>query len=376
MPSARSTTGDEPAVTLQGVSRRFGDVVALDGVTLDVHPGEFMSILGPSGCGKTTLLRIVGGFEVPDEGTVLINGASMARVPPHRRPANTVFQRYALFPHMTVHENVAFGLSLSRRPKAEIRAKVEAMLRLVRLEGFGERLPSQLSGGQAQRVALARALANDPVVLLLDEPLAALDLKLRQAMHVELRQIQREVGSTFLYVTHDQEEALSMSDRITLMNGGRIEQIGTPLDVYRRPASRFVSGFIGEANVFEGVVAQLRASEPEGTRIVVVEVGSTPIEAESDLDVRRGDRVALCVRPESIAVRASEAGAAPPGPNRLGGRIQSVVFLGPAVRYLVDVPGHEAITVQADASHGEAFLAAGEPVVLSWPSAAGALIGA
>lgn len=365
------TDGVVPAVSIQGVTRRFGDVLALDDVDLDVRAGEFMSILGPSGCGKTTLLRIIGGFEAPDSGAAFINGANMARVPPNKRPANTVFQRYALFPHMTVRDNVAFGPALRRRPKEEIRAKVDSLLQLVRLEEYGERLPAQLSGGQAQRVALARALANDPIVLLLDEPLAALDLKLRQAMHVELRQIQQSVGSTFLYVTHDQEEALSMSDRITLMNAGRIEQIGPPIEVYRNPRSRFVSGFIGEANLFDGRVLAIRHSATGTT--VDVNIGLGTIEVVQRTDVVAGQAVSVCVRPEAMTLLAATADASAT-PNRLPGRVKSTVFLGPAVRYLINIQERREIMVQADASDVAPLHAAGDPVVVTWPTTVGTLI--
>lgn len=368
-----STTGT-PAVSVRGLSRRFGDVVALDCVSLDVRAGEFLSILGPSGCGKTTLLRIIGGFEVPDSGTVFINGESMARIPSHRRPANTVFQRYALFPHMSVGQNIAFGLSLRRRPKEEIQQKVEAMLRLVRLEGYADRAPSQLSGGQAQRVALARALANDPVVLLLDEPLAALDLKLRQAMHVELREIQRSVGSTFLYVTHDQEEALSMSDRVTLMNQGQIEQVGSPVDVYRNPKSRFVSSFIGEANLFEGVVSSLESAAGESGRSARVNIGMTTVDVSHSVDVALDRPVILCVRPEAMELRAPSEASLAGARNCLPGKVRSSVFLGPAIRYLVEVGDGRLVMVQSDAGDAGPIFSHADEVVVTWSKTSGTLI--
>jgi spermidine/putrescine transport system ATP-binding protein len=364
-----------PAVTIREVTRRFGDVVALDGVSLDVRPGEFLSILGPSGCGKTTLLRIIGGFEVPDSGFVEINGARMARVPSHRRPVNTVFQRYALFPHMSVGQNVAFGLNLRRRPKAQTREKVESMLRLVRLDGYADRMPSQLSGGQAQRVALARALANDPVVLLLDEPLAALDLKLRQAMHVELREIQRTVGSTFVYVTHDQEEALSMSDRVTLMNEGHVEQIGPPIEVYRNPRSRFVSSFIGEANLFDGTVVSLNPSTPSNeARSVLVSIGTQTVEAPHAAEVTIGQTINLCVRPEAMELRRPGEGSLPNAANGLPGKVRSTVFLGPFVRYLVEVGDERVVMVQADAGAEKPIYSDGDEVVVAWPTSSATLI--
>jgi spermidine/putrescine ABC transporter ATP-binding subunit len=363
-----------PAVSIRDVRRRFGDVTALDGVSLDVQQGEFMSILGPSGCGKTTLLRIIGGFETPDEGAVSVGGVDMARVPPHRRPANTVFQRYALFPHMSVGENVAFGLALKRRPKAEVRQKVDSLLRLVHLDGFGDRMPTQLSGGQAQRVALARALANDPVVLLLDEPLAALDLKLRQAMHVELRQIQRTVGSTFLYVTHDQEEALSMSDRITLMNAGRIEQIGPPIDVYRNPRSRFVSSFIGEANIFEGRVVSPGQPDAGDANPAQVDCGNMHIRVRPSASAGLGDAVSVCIRPESMMLRSPDSAQSSEGGNVLSGVVASTVFLGPAVRYFVDIGDRRQVTVHADAGQGDPLFSPGDRVLVVWSSTMGTLI--
>jgi ABC-type Fe3+/spermidine/putrescine transport system ATPase subunit len=359
---------------VRGVSRRFGDVTALDDVSLDVRRGEFMSILGPSGCGKTTLLRIIGGFETPDAGAVVLGGVDMARVPPQRRPANTVFQRYALFPHMSVGENVGFGLALRRRPKSELREKVESLLRLVHLEGFHDRMPAQLSGGQAQRVALARSLANDPVVLLLDEPLAALDLKLRQAMHVELRQIQRTVGSTFLYVTHDQEEALSMSDRIILMNAGRIEQIGPPIEVYRNPRSRFVSSFIGEANLFEGRVASAGQADADDPIPAEVDCGGMRIRVRPSAAAEAGDAVSVCIRPESMTLRSPDAARVATGDNVLTGVVASTVFLGPAVRYFVDIGDGRLVTVHADAGQGDPLFSPGDPVLVVWSATLGTLI--
>ena len=253
---------DRVIVAVEDVHRTFGRVEALRGVSFGAARGEFVSILGPSGCGKTTLLRIIAGFEMPDSGVVLVEGKDVTATPPHRRPVNMVFQRYALFPHMTVAENIGFGPRIHRRGRRETASRVEELLRLVHLEGYGGRSITQLSGGQAQRVALARALANEPPVLVLDEPLAALDRKLRQSMHLELRQIQQSLGSTFVYVTHDQEEALTMSDRIILMNGGVIEQVGTPVELYMAPKSRFVSSFVGDTNLFEAEVTACTQSDP------------------------------------------------------------------------------------------------------------------
>jgi putative spermidine/putrescine transport system ATP-binding protein len=243
--------GAPPDISVRGLTKRYGDVVAVDGVDLDIAAGEFFTMLGPSGSGKTTTLRMIAGFEMPDEGTIELAGEAVSRLPPYDRPVNTVFQDYALFPHMTVQENVEYGLMVRKVKKGERRGRAAEALAMVRLAGFGERKPAQLSGGQRQRVALARAIVNRPRVLLLDEPLGALDLKLRQEMQIELKSIQREVGITFVYVTHDQEEALTMSDRLAVFSQGRIEQIGPPAEVYEHPQSEFIAGFVGVSNVIE-----------------------------------------------------------------------------------------------------------------------------
>ena len=261
--SAEST----PDVELIAVTKRFGQTAAVDGIALDVRPGEFLSLLGPSGCGKTTTLRLIAGFERPDEGEVRIGGSDVSRVPPYRRDVNTVFQSYALFPHLTVLDNVAYGLKQRGLGRAERRSRAIEMLELVRLAGMESRKPRQLSGGQQQRVALARALVMHPRVLLLDEPLGALDLKVRKELQIELKRIQEEIGITFVYVTHDQEEALAMSDRVVVMNGGRIEQIGVPRDIYDRPATEWIAGFIGDTN-FILVDGKEVAVRPERLRVV------------------------------------------------------------------------------------------------------------
>ncbi len=249
-----ATSGD--AITLQGVSRRFGSHIAVHGLDLEIRDGEFFSLLGPSGCGKTTTLRMIAGFELPDTGRVLLHGEDVTETPPNKRRVNMVFQQYALFPHMSIYDNVAFGLKMNDVPRAEHRTRILTMLEIVELEGLEKRRPRQLSGGQQQRVALARALVNTPAALLLDEPLGALDVKLRRAMQSELKRIQREIGTTFVYVTHDQEEALAMSDRIAVMNGGRVEQIGSPREIYEHPQTPFVADFIGSLNALELVVAE------------------------------------------------------------------------------------------------------------------------
>ena len=260
---------DGVAVRLESVVKRFGDVVAVDGVDLEVREGEFFSMLGPSGSGKTTCLRMIAGFERPTEGRVMLGGIDVGDLPPYERDVNTVFQDYALFPHMTVAENVGYGLMVRKAPKAERAARADEALEMVRLSGFGSRKPAQLSGGQRQRVALARALVMRPRVLLLDEPLGALDLKLRQAMQVELKEIQQAVGLTFIYVTHDQEEALTMSDRLAVFNHGRVEQVGAPAEVYERPSTGFVAGFVGVSNLLEG----------DAATVIVASSGSPDVEA-------------------------------------------------------------------------------------------------
>src|SRR6516165_2541798 len=267
--------GAVPAIRVRGLRKNYGDVVALSGVDLEIRPGEFFTLLGPSGSGKTTLLRLIAGFERPDAGTIQLAGVDVTREPPYARNVNTVFQDYALFPHMNVLENVEYGLRVAQVPKAERRRRAEAALDMVRLAGLGGRKPVQLSGGQRQRVALARAIVNEPEVLLLDEPLGALDLKLRQEMQIELKRIQREVGITFVYVTHDQEEALTMSDRVAVMSQGRIQQVDTPFRIYERPANEFVAGFIGVSNLFERDGQKITV-RPEKIRLLVE--GETPPE--------------------------------------------------------------------------------------------------
>jgi spermidine/putrescine transport system ATP-binding protein len=284
-----------PAVELRGVTRRIGGQTILDRVDVVVERGEFFSLLGPSGCGKTTSLRLVAGFDDPDAGQVLVEGADMAGVPPYRRDVNTVFQSYALFPHMTVAENVAFGLEMQGVARADIDARVAEALELVKLAGLGARRPSELSGGQQQRVALARAIVRRPKVLLLDEPLGALDLKLRRGMQTELKRLQRRLGTTFVYVTHDQEEALSMSDRVAVMNEGRVLQVGAPREIYERPTSRFVADFLGEANLLDAEAVE-GGARVAGSIIRVADARSA------------GERATLCVRPEHVVVAESDEG--------------------------------------------------------------------
>jgi spermidine/putrescine transport system ATP-binding protein len=293
--------GAAPVVEVVGITKRFGKVIALHEVDLAVYPGEFLTLLGPSGCGKTTLLRIIAGFETPTAGRVLLGGRDVTALPPEKRPLNMVFQRYALFPHLTVAENVAFGLRLRHVAEAEVRERVGQALALVRLEGFEARLPHQVSGGQAQRVALARALVNRPEVLLLDEPLSALDRKIRLQMQDELRQIQAQVGTTFVYVTHDQDEAMAMSTRVVLLREGIITQIATPLALYQAPASEFAANFIGDANLLEGRVVQ------SGSNLAVSWCGLV-LEGLSAGGRAPGDTVRLMVRPEAIHLVEPQSG--------------------------------------------------------------------
>jgi spermidine/putrescine transport system ATP-binding protein len=328
-------------VVLEGVSKRFADVQAVDDVSLSVRQGEFFSLLGPSGCGKTTTLRMIAGFERPDAGRILIGDADVTETPPHRRPVNTVFQSYALFPHLTVGENVGFGLRFRSLSSGEKRARVERTLELVRLGGFGQRKPHQLSGGQQQRVALARALILSPDVLLLDEPLGALDAKLRRDLQIELKSIQREVGITFLYVTHDQEEALTMSDRLAVMSHGRVEQLGTPRDVYERPETAFVADFIGVSNLMRVQAAGDGAVEVGGVRLVARSGGRRP-----------GEVVRLAIRPERV--RIEPAGTA--GENRVPATIERFVYLGSTTQVYVTLPdGHRLQSLVTNAEEVEAY---------------------
>ena len=311
----------EPAaITLRGVTKRYGAHQALSPVDLEIAEGEFFCLLGPSGCGKTTTLNLIGGFVAPSTGSILIRDQPVERLPPHRRPVDTVFQSYALFPHMNVRDNVGFGLKMARVPATESRGRIEEALRLVGLEDFGERLPGQLSGGQQQRVAVARALVNRPAVLLLDEPLGALDLKLRKRLQVELAQIHRDVGTTFVYVTHDQEEAMSMATRIAVMSNGRIQQIGTPSEIYHRPSSRFVADFIGESNFLDVFTDGETARLADGRTVPCALNGW-----------HGGEAATLMVRPESVHLGGPNE--APEGALR--GRIVQTSFLGSQTRVAI-----------------------------------------
>ncbi len=347
------------SVELRGVSKRFGDFVAVDELDLELGSGEFFTLLGPSGCGKTTTLRMIAGFERPSAGEIRIEGADVSGLPAHRRPTNTVFQSYALFPHLSVEDNVAFGLKRQKVGKAEIAERVRAELERVGLAAEARRRPAQLSGGMQQRVALARALVNLPKVLLLDEPLGALDLKLRKGLQVELKRIQREVGITFVYVTHDQEEALTMSDRIAIMNRGRIEQIGGPEEVYERPATSFVAGFIGVSNLLPGTVSAAGTVKLESGPEVAGETGT----------LAPGAGCAAVVRPEKLRIDLAGDAAPANGGPRVEGVVASSVYLGTATQIVVDLGAGVRMTVlvpNADEAERQRLPGGGARVVLSW----------
>jgi len=354
--------GETPSVELRSVTKRFDQLAAVDDLDLQLAQGEFFTLLGPSGCGKTTTLRMIAGFERPSSGEVRIEGEDVAQLPPHKRPTNTVFQSYALFPHLSVEANVAFGLKRKRVGKEEIAERVKAELERVGLAAEANRRPSQLSGGMQQRVALARALVNLPKVLLLDEPLGALDLKLRKELQVELKRIQRDVGITFVYVTHDQEEALTMSDRIAVMNSGRVEQIATPEEVYNRPATTFVAGFIGVSNLMPGTVT--------GSGEVKLDEGST-IATPTD-GFSPGDRCHAVVRPEKLRVETSDNGASSASHNglpRVEGVVTSSLYLGTATQIAVDLGEGVRMTVlvpNADEAERQQLPGGGARVALSW----------
>lgn len=305
-------------IELKNLSKNFGDNQVLKGIDLNIYENEFLTLLGPSGCGKTTILRIIAGLEEPSHGQVMFNGEDIAKVPAYKREVNTVFQKYALFPFLNVHDNVAFGLNLKKKDKKEIDEKVTKMLALVGLAGFGNRDITSLSGGQQQRVAIARALVNEPKVLLLDEPLAALDAKLRKGMQAELKKIQKEVGITFIFVTHDQEEALSMSDTIVVMNDGIIQQIGTPMDIYNEPQNRFVANFIGESNIIEGVM-------PKDCLVVFDDVQWECV----DKGFKENENIEVVLRPEDMQVVEPQDG-------KVSGKIVSKIFMGVHYEYLVE----------------------------------------
>ncbi len=347
------------AVEARAVSKVFAGkppVRALDEATIAIKSGEFFTLLGPSGCGKTTLLRLIAGFEQPTSGELFLYGDPLAHLPPFKRPVNTVFQSYALFPHLTVAKNVAFGLEMLKVERKKISERVEEMLALVKLDKFGDRRPSQLSGGQQQRVALARALANHPKVLLLDEPLSALDLKLRKEMQLELKRLQLETGITFIFVTHDQEEALTMSDRIAVMRDGRILQIGTPTQIYEHPEDRFVADFIGDSNFLE---AECRNSGGDGLTFALE--GGGEVRVSDRHGCAPGDRVTLAVRPERIELDIPDA-------SRVAGRVENVVYFGTDTTYHVALPGGSRVQVRVQNRAGSGRkVNPGDAVGLAFP---------
>ena len=348
-----------PVIEIDHVTKRFGEYVAVLEADFSIASGEFFSMLGPSGCGKTTTLRMIAGFETPTEGAIRLEGADVSRVPPHKRNVNTVFQHYALFPHMTVWDNVAYGPRSKKKDKGEVRKRVDELLEIVRLTDFAERKPAQLSGGQQQRVALARALVNYPSALLLDEPLGALDLKLRQVMQFELKRIQREVGITFIYVTHDQEEALTMSDRIAVMNAGNVDQIGTPTEIYDRPSTVFVASFIGQANLWAG-----RQTGRSNRDFVEIEVLGTTLKARpGDTTIEPGGQATLMVRPERVRVSMD----APTGDvATVQATVTDLCFQGPVVRLSMAADDDSPILAHIGAEQDLPMLRPGDRVHVCW----------
>ncbi|UVC16505.1 ABC transporter ATP-binding protein [Mesorhizobium onobrychidis] len=346
-----------PDIEFRGVTKRYGSVTAVSGIDLAIPPSAFVALLGPSGCGKTTCLRMIGGFEQPSEGAVFIRGRDMAGTPPYRRPVNMVFQQYALFPHMDVEDNIAYGLRQARPrlSSREISLRAGEALAMVRLAGYGRRKIHELSGGQQQRVALARALVNKPAVLLLDEPLAALDKKLRTDMQIELQNLQREIGITFVLVTHDQEEALSMSDFVCVMNGGRIVQLGQPSEIYDEPADLFVADFVGKTNLLSGKVAG-----HSGNLVEVALADGTVIAARKRASLRQGEAVSVSLRPESLSLGAA-------GSGRLNGIVRNRIFLGSTAEYAIEVGGIGTMLAKADHLIGSGNLfKPGEPVAIGF----------
>jgi spermidine/putrescine transport system ATP-binding protein len=370
---SRNGTAPEPdregEILVDGVTKRFGEVVAVDRVSITIPGGEFFSMLGPSGCGKTTTLRMIAGFERPDEGRIMLQGGDVTHVPPAKRNVNMVFQAYGLFPHMTVAENVAFGPKIRKLGRNETAARVGDVIKTVRLEGYEDRRPGQLSGGQQQRVALARALVNRPAALLLDEPLGALDLKLRKEMQLELKDLQQRTGTTFVYVTHDQEEAMTMSDRIAVMHGGVVEQLATPRELYQRPASAFVAGFIGTSNLIE-----LRVDRrDDGLLVMDLGEGERILATQPDLGARDA-HATITVRPEWIKLAREDAG---PRTSRVGGTVVDVVYLGSVTQLIVLLRTGERLTVHRlnDEVGGE-DPRPGEQVTLHWAAEHSYVIGA
>ena len=336
---ADTSTSTQPLLELQNVTKFFGTNKVLDDIDLTINDGEFLTLLGPSGCGKTTLLRLIAGFERPTNGKIIMNGKEISHLPPNRRAVNTIFQQYALFPHMTVFENVAFGLQMKGLPKEEIEQEVFKALEIVKMNTFYTRRPSELSGGQQQRVAIARAFINQPKILLLDEPLSALDYKLRQEMQIELKELQRQLGVTFVFVTHDQEEALSMSDRIVVMNEGIIEQADTPTRIYEEPCNMFVAKFVGEINVFDGMVMKVGENDFD----TIVEGMFYKLRKPSAFEVARGSKIKVLLRPEDMVVSKVNDPEAEAPENALRGVISYMVYKGMTIDLLIQTAGGNMI---------------------------------
>lgn len=352
--SAIKSTQD--MIILTNLRKQYGDFVAVENTTLNVKKGEFLTFLGSSGCGKTTTLRMIAGFEDPTEGSILIGGKHAEHLPPNKREVNTVFQNYALFPHLTIRENIAFGLKLQKVKKAEIKERVENIIKLVKLEEHADKSPDQLSGGQKQRVAIARAIVNNPKVLLLDEPLGALDLKLRKEMQLELKQLQRELEITFIYVTHDQEEALTMSDRIVVMNKGRIEQVGTAHEIYERPQTKFVAQFIGETNLFEDV----EILEKNGNDYVVA-IGSEKVSTDSMKDFKPGEKVHISIRPENMKLSRTPM----EGRESIAVTYDSNIYVGNISKFVVFTDQGKRLTA-SEFSEDAGTFNKGDKVYINW----------
>ncbi|AJD47155.1 putrescine/spermidine ABC transporter ATPase protein [Isoalcanivorax pacificus W11-5] len=352
-----ATARPSPQLSLRGITKRFDGKTVLGDIDLDIHDGEFITLLGPSGCGKTTLLRMLAGFETPDEGSIRLDGQDIVALAPNQRPLNTVFQNYALFPHMTVFQNVAYGLRMEKCPAGDIRTRVEQMLAMVQLSDFAARKPHQLSGGQQQRVAIARAVIKRPRVLLLDEPLSALDFKLRKTMQLELKRIQRELGITFVFVTHDQEEALSMSDRVVVLNQGHIEQLGTPREVYERPASLFVAHFVGEANLLPGEITGVA----EDGRVQVNVMGQRMLLRRPFFPPQAGQKVKILLRPEDMRLGTAEESGFP-------GRVLERSYKGSTLDAVVRLDAGPDILASEffDEDYPDFDHRRGEPVTVTW----------
>jgi spermidine/putrescine transport system ATP-binding protein len=355
------------AIALTGVSKSFGGHRAVDDVSLEIAEGEFFSLLGPSGCGKTTTLRMIAGFETPDAGRVVLQGTDVTAVPANRRPVNMVFQQYALFPHMSIYDNVAFGLKAKKVPREEHAERIAELLRVVSLEGYEDRRPRQLSGGQQQRVALARALVNRPAALLLDEPLGALDVKLRKQMQLELKRIQHELGTTFVYVTHDQDEALAMSDRIAVMNGGKVEQLGGPREIYEQPQTAFVADFIGSLNTLE-----VRIDELAGGCCISRFAEDERVVATADGERTVGETVRVGIRPEHVRLGPVET-TVPGDGSRLRGTVAELVYLGMYTQFHVDTAAGRIVSHRL-AGEPAVRLEAGTRVAVSWPAEYAAVV--